>query len=262
MDIGFYGILLGGAEVGLELGLEVVVGEILALLLAVIAEERGELVVGDDLTAIVGVLEVVLLDVGADVLGDIDTRAELSIIPAGELGKILGDLDGLHETRVGRAGLVGALDLGDTVDISTKSLEVLGNRAGETESIELGLTLSREGGDSILNEGLKSIKILLNGLLGDNTALALGGLLSLSGSLGNGSLSDGGRLLLGGLARLLLLSGSLDDSGLGDLLGLLGRLLDLLNNGSRSRDRLLLGLTGSGLLLNDSRHFINAYVYL
>jgi hypothetical protein len=257
--------------VGLELGLDVVVGEILTVLLAVVAEEGGELGIGEDLTAILGVLELVLLDVGADILGDVDARAELTLIPAGELGELLGDLDGLHEAGVGRAGLVGALDLGDAVDISAESLEGLGNRASETESVELGLALSGEGGDGVMNEGLKSIEIVLDGLLGDDAALVLSILRSISDDLGgSGGELDGEGLLLLLLAGLLLLGlgdgrsrGSRDRLSSGG--GLLNRLLGLINSRGGGRNCNLLlgsGLAGSRLLLNNSRHFINAYACL
>ena len=253
---------------GLELGLDVVVGEILTVLLAVVAEEGGELGIGEDLTAILGVLELVLLDVGADILGDVDARAELTLIPAGELGELLGDLDGLHEAGVGRTGLVGTLDLGNAIDISTESLEGLGNRLGKTESVELGLALRGEGGDSILNEGLKSIEIVLDGLLGDDTALVLGVLRSIN-CLGSGELDGEGLLLLLLTGLLLLGLGDGRSRGSRDRLssggGLLDRLLGLLNNrGSGRNCNLLLGsgLAGSRLLLNNSRHFINAYACL
>ncbi len=82
----------------MDLVLEVCVGEGLVFTLLVVVQQLGELVVGDDLTAIFRVLEVVGLDVVAEELGDFDTGAHLRGIPAGEGGDVRGDLDGLHET--------------------------------------------------------------------------------------------------------------------------------------------------------------------
>jgi len=166
--------------------LEVEVGE---LVLLAKLEKLGELVVGVDLAAVLGVLEVV----GADVRVNLLAHGGASHLRAGglaeELSKLVADARGLHETRglavAGGAPLLGAGLLG--------RLKLASN--GLLEGLEVVLECGEE-----TNELLELGAVLRH--LGDERG-------GLSGLGGGGGVDDGGNYRGGSLLHSLLGAGGL-----------------------------------------------------
>ena len=75
----------------LKMGLKTVVPKWLLALLGVEPKELLQLGIGIDLATIIGILQGMLGDVIADILGDIYARAQLASIPSGELSHLLRD---------------------------------------------------------------------------------------------------------------------------------------------------------------------------
>lgn len=120
-------------------GLDVAVSEISL----VRTEQLSKLRVGDDSAPVIRVLEVVLLHVVADELGDIHPGVELILVPAGELPDVVGNTDRLEETGVAVGGHLLGLALGNTSGLLLELLEVGINTL---EELNTGRTLGTGSG--------------------------------------------------------------------------------------------------------------------
>ena len=126
-------------------------------------EKLRQLLIRSELTAIVIVLQIVLLDVQADGLGHIDAGHQLLILDTGELLHLLRDLDRLHKARVGgtRSALTTrALDR-ETQGIGLQLTDVLGHRTQETGAlVTVGtqcIDLLLDGGKQLIKRGLQRL---------------------------------------------------------------------------------------------------------
>ncbi len=72
----------------LHVRLDAVVGERLLVVIGRIFQKLGKLLVSNNLTTILGVLEVVIANLLANVLGNIYKRSELLGVPSSKLGHI------------------------------------------------------------------------------------------------------------------------------------------------------------------------------
>ena len=188
-------------EVVLHEALEVEVGE---LIVGLDLEESAQLGVGDDLTAVLLILERVGADVRVDLLAHVGAGHLGANGLAEELGELVADASGLDKARglaVARAlALLGRVLLGDLELAVHRLLErlVVALEGGEDAEklLELGAELGETGG----NRGLDRHVGLGNG-----------------GNNGGGGLDSRSGLLLGGLGLLLgLLLGGGDNNILGD----------------------------------------------
>jgi len=220
--------------VGLDLLLHTGVGK--RSILSGDGKELSELGISYDLTLVGRVLEVVVLDILAKELGNLDTGLGLISRPAGKLGKLLGDLDRLHETGLGVNTVSLPLLFGDLGRVDLDSLDLLDD-APDTLGVD-NLLLQGVSKHS-LKVGLEGRVKTLDVLLGNNLTLLLGGSLGSYGdlTLGGDRLNDGSSLGNG----ISLLGGTLLGSG-----GTNGLRL---NNGNTNRDGLRLdnrGFLGGG----------------
>jgi len=120
--------LCGGGKVGGHVALKVEVGELLTLLQL---EQRLELGVRVDATAVLLVLKVVVADVGVDLASDLGPGHLGTVGLAEKLGQLLGNEGGLHEAGGGTvanlaallgAGLLGSANLLDGVTLKRAEL--------------------------------------------------------------------------------------------------------------------------------------------
>jgi hypothetical protein len=190
-------------EVMLHVTLEVEVGELVTL---GNLKQLGELGIGVDNTTIRLVLQVVRADVGVNVLADLGASHLGTNLLTKELGELVTDHGGLHESRglsVARAAtllagrLCGQLHL--TRHDLLKSLEIaLHGREETNELLELGTELGHLDGNgrslgnrgSRLNGRCGSKRNLING--GSSLGNNLLGSLGLGGGGGRGGSSSGG----------------------------------------------------------------------
>jgi len=207
-----FSIFLGGGgnlgldEVVLHEALEVEVGE---LVLLGKLKELGELGIRVNLAAIGGVLKLVGLDVGVELLAHVSASHLSSNGLAKEGSKLVADAGGLHEAR-GLAvdvvaallggGLLGRLHL--TGNGLLKGLEIVLEGGEEANKLlELGAVLghldreTREGsiGSNLGDGGCRSSGNLRSGRLGGRSCDLLG-----AGGLGGRSLNLGGSRNRGG----------------------------------------------------------------
>jgi hypothetical protein len=185
----------------LQEGLKAVVGKRLVILLGIITKDLRQSGIGNDLALVGGILEVLILDILAQVLSNLDTRVKLIGRQTGKLGNRLANLNRLQETGV--VVLTGRwlLLLDDTSSGSLESLDATSDATKELDSRVLISTITKTG-----NLSLQHINKL--GKLGhdrlasrDDTSLGLGLLGRLNG-INNRSGSN--NLLLLGRADGLL----------------------------------------------------------
>jgi hypothetical protein len=212
-------------EVVLHETLEVEVGELIA---GLGLEKRAELGIGDDLTTILLILEVIGTDVRVDLLAHVGAGHLRADRLTKELGKLVADTSGLHEA--------GGLAVAGTLALLGRGL--LGDLHLAVHRLLERLEIALEGGEDterLLKLGAELSELRGNGRLG-------GGL-----GIGRGNNGGGHRLGgldsvdLGGLHLLLRLLGLISLHGLHLLLG--GRHNNILGNNGGSRKLITLRST-------------------
>ena len=123
-----YKIYLDLENVLLDLLLHRIVGK----LLSAHVEQVLELLIGHNLTTIGRVLEILLLDVLAELLGDVDPGNGLLGVGIQERGEIIADLNRLHKPAIvlgsGLLVIAKVPDLEKLVAVILEKLELLGNK--------------------------------------------------------------------------------------------------------------------------------------
>jgi hypothetical protein len=216
----------GKVVVVLQEGLKAVIGKRLVILLGIITKDLRQSGICNDLALVGGILEILLLDVLTQVLGNLNARVKLIGRQAGKLGNRLTNLNRLKETRVVVLTGRGLLLLDDTSSGSLESLDATSDATEELDSRVLIGTIAKTGNLSL--QHINKLGKLSHDRLtsGDDTSLGLGLLGKLNG-INNRSGSNNLLFLLGRADRLLCGSsynGSDDGSGYGNSCGL-GRLL-------------------------------------
>ena len=107
-------------------------------------QQSCQLLIGSKLATISGVLEVLLLHIVANSLGDVNARHQLVGLKVAKLGHISGDLDRLHKARVAVAsrGLAN-LAREEAEAISLQVLDLASKRAEVTNANRMGLVLAK-----------------------------------------------------------------------------------------------------------------------
>jgi hypothetical protein len=198
----------GEVVVVLEERLQTIVGKRLLIGLSIIVENLGQGWISNDLTLISRILQLVILNILAEILCNLDTRMELISGKTSKLGHLRADQNRLEETRVIILASRRLLLLHNTSRGCMKSLDTTSDSAQELDSGILVGAITKTSNLRI-NETKELCKISHNRLAGgNNTSLGSNFLLldlcygSRSGDNGSRSGDNGSSIRLLGTGLL------------------------------------------------------------